>query len=83
MVYKVFDKKTQPGLNVQDVLAEKITQTSDVKFKRRNVYARCKGSIQVEVQKKEGEGGGGNLHLIVVLTIYCGCDRCFIQICMS
>ena len=29
MVYKVFDKKTQSGLNVQDVLAQKIAQTSD------------------------------------------------------
>ena len=45
MVYKVFDKKTISGINVNEQLAEKLHKPVSKKFKRRKVYAKLKYNI--------------------------------------
>ena len=45
MAYKVFDKKTRSGINVNEQLAEKLHKPVSKKFKRRKVYAKLKYNI--------------------------------------
>ena len=45
MVCKIFDKKTQSGVSVNEKLAEELHKPLVKKFKIRNVYARFKDNI--------------------------------------
>ena len=45
MVYKVFDKRTGSGVNVNEQLAEELHQPVIKKFKRRKIYTRFKDNI--------------------------------------
>ena len=45
MAYKVFNKKTRSGINVNEQLAEKLHKPVSKKFKRRKVYAKLKYNI--------------------------------------
>ena len=45
MVYKFFYKKTGSGVNVNEVLAQKLHKLMIKKFKRRKVYTRLKDNI--------------------------------------
>ena len=45
MVYKIFDKKTRSGVNVNEQLAEQLHKPVIKKIKRRKVYPRFKNNI--------------------------------------
>ena len=45
IVYKFFDKKRGSDVSVNEQLAEELDKPVIKKFKRRNVYARCKENI--------------------------------------
>ena len=45
MVYKFFDRKTGPGISVNEQLAEELHRPLTKKFKQRKLYVRFKGNI--------------------------------------
>ena len=55
MIYKVFDKKTESGVSVNEQLAEELHKPVVKKFKRRKVYARFKDNIWVSAALAEME----------------------------
>ena len=49
IVYKFFDKKTGLGANVNEKLAQVLRKPVIKNFKRREVYARSKDNIWVQI----------------------------------
>ena len=45
MIYKVFDKKTGSGANVNDALIQEPHKPAIKKYKRSKMYVRCKDNI--------------------------------------
>ena len=48
-MYKFFDKKTGSGVNVNEVLAQKLNKPVATKFKRRKVYVRFKKIFEPQI----------------------------------
>ena len=69
MVYKFFDKKTRPGMSVNEQLAKELHKPLIKKFQRRKVYARFKDNIWAADLAKMGSLAFRNKNVKYLLCI--------------